>query len=364
MPLDDIKNKVQDSVGHRAPGSLVRAASSSSAPKDVKALENVESSSLKPLSYPSGLNPSDLSMRHIIRFNVFKQDKAPESSVSPSGNYNLKAGSKKPSTYISDKGLTGAIVADSVLSISQSTIGAGGTALLSKITQFQLLDDANLDFNSRADKLVDQISMYMPDTIIVSDSHDYDSTSITEAAGLAGAMTAYLSGGIGTEEGKARLTQALGGNIIGDNFTEAYIQSKGYAVNPMLEVLYKGSQQRVFMYQFRFAPRNQKEAVEVINIIKTMRYHAAPTFSPGTSSRYFIPPSEFEIEFMMKTDDGLKYNTSIPRIGKCVLERVNVNYAASGNYATFKDGIPVEISLELAFKETIVLTKTDINNGY
>jgi hypothetical protein len=54
----------------------------------------------------------------------------------------------------------------------------------------------------------------------------------------------------------------------------------------------------------------------------------------------------------------------MPRIGKCVLTNIDVNYAPSGQYSTYSNGVPTEISVQLTFTETVVLTKEDIKIGY
>jgi hypothetical protein len=54
----------------------------------------------------------------------------------------------------------------------------------------------------------------------------------------------------------------------------------------------------------------------------------------------------------------------LPRIAQCVLENIDVNYAAGGQYSTFVDGMPVEITMQLTFTETIILTKEDIDSGF
>jgi hypothetical protein len=81
---------------------------------------------------------------------------------------------------------------------------------------------------------------------------------------------------------------------------------------------------------------------------------------PGSIGRYLIPPSEFDIEFQF---NGQK-NPNIPKIATCVLENIDINYTSSGTWTTFDDGLPVEIYLQLNFKEVEMITKDLIVQGY
>ena len=48
----------------------------------------------------------------------------------------------------------------------------------------------------------------------------------------------------------------------------------------------------------------------------------------------------------------------------CVLTDVQVDYAPSGGYVTFEDGMPVQIRMRLVFMELHVITREMIDKGY
>ena len=84
----------------------------------------------------------------------------------------------------------------------------------------------------------------------------------------------------------------------------------------------------------------------------------------GTNSRYLTLPSEFDIPYMYKANDGNSYeNDYYKRIGTCVLENVSTNYTPNG-VKSFADGAPTAIKMDLTFRETEVLTKEKINEGF
>ena len=50
-------------------------------------------------------------------------------------------------------------------------------------------------------------------------------------------------------------------------------------------------------------------------------------------------------------------NRFIGKISTCALENIDVNYSSAGPFATFDDGAPVEIALQLRFIEVDTITK-------
>lgn len=231
------------------------------------------------------------------------------------------------------------------------------------------------------------INLYMPDTVTNQLVNDYDQVSLTQALGraglaaqgasaagasisatvnsLTGSRPSFGLGGGGTGTGVGFAAEAGGmiaektGNF-GAGITDVLLFSAGLAQNPQIELLFKSIQNRQFLFDFKFAPRNRKEADTIMKIIQAFRFYAAPEIPTGSSGRYFIPPSEFDIEFML----GQSRNPNLPRISTCVLEGIDVNYASAGQWTAFEDGMPVEVSVQLRFKEVEILHKKLIDAGY
>jgi hypothetical protein len=234
------------------------------------------------------------------------------------------------------------------------------------------------NYGRRTVELDSSITLYMPDTVINQDKHDYQPISINQASGRAGLYTAGFPaavGGLGSPLGRTEVFAELAGRagIFGSRSTEAILAGLGYALNPMLEMTYGGTQPRSFLFQFRFAPRNLKEAEEVKKIIKTFRFHSHSenaggqgTIAEGSGTRYLVPPNHFEIQFLRRDSTGrFVENLAMPRVTTCMVASINTNYAAQlDTFATHQDGTPVSISLDLEFIESVILTKNDIKNGY
>ena len=137
----------------------------------------------------------------------------------------------------------------------------------------------------------------------------------------------------------------------------------GRAENPFVEVFFNSMNVRTFTYNFNFAPRNEAETNEIQQIIQLFRFHMAPEMQ-ATNNRYLTLPSEFDIHYMYKANNGQSYeNDFYGRIGTCVLENVTTNYTPNG-VKSFASGAPTQITMALTFRETELLTKEKINQGY
>ena len=137
----------------------------------------------------------------------------------------------------------------------------------------------------------------------------------------------------------------------------------GRADNPFMEVLFTTMGVREFSYNFNFAPRNSDETAEIQQIIQLFRFHMAPEMQ-SANSRYLTLPSEFDIHYMFKGKDGHgQENDYFNRITTCVLTSVDVNYTPNG-VRSFEDGSPTAITMSLSFRETEILTKEKINEGF
>ena len=145
--------------------------------------------------------------------------------------------------------------------------------------------------------------------------------------------------------------------------TELINKAFGQADNPYMEVLFDAMALRTFTYNFTFAPKNEQEAYEVQKIIQLFRFHMAPELRGG-QSRFLGLPSQFDIHYMFLSKDGIaSENNYYNRIATCVLQNCAVNYTPNG-VKSFEDGGPTTTNMTLTFKETELLTKDLIAQGY
>lgn len=221
----------------------------------------------------------------------------------------------------------------------------------------------SIGLNRKTTRLKQAITLYIPDTLQFTYQNQFSEASLTQAFGNIG-LGAQVATDILSDTSMSNiLSSAAKGaaefltNKLNPEAGKFLFQALGYAVNPQIDVLYEQPTLRTFQFDFTFAPKSEDEARTVREIIKTFKVHAAPELVG--SGRYFIPPSEFDIEFYYKG----RRNNSLSRISTCVLENINIDYASNG-FSTYHDGMPVITNMQLQFKELEVMTRQRIMEGF
>ena len=240
------------------------------------------------------------------------------------------------------------------------------------LTAIQSGDTGSLATMSQT-RITQAISLYIPDSMSFVSGYDWQDASLTEAGGklLKGGQ---IGGGAYSEGKKAlegKATEALkhlgagavgeilaGAGGAGNSIGDIGLAMAGVAVNPQIFVLFRSVDLRSFQFDFIFTPKSPEEAKNVRNIIKAFRFHAAPEIDKRIG-RYFIAPSTFNIEYMYKGNR----NENIFQMSTCALTRLAVDYAPRG-WSTYIDGMPIQTTLSMQFKEMEILTKEKVNQGY
>ncbi len=218
------------------------------------------------------------------------------------------------------------------------------------------------------------IALYMPNSVKVAYTQNYDADTET---GLAG--TAEAAGiAIGNAEGAAAKVEAALQGIVGGVATQAKeilgefislagagdpvrfaAKRAGVAVNPRNEAFYNSPSQRTFQFDFDFWPRNPKEAEAVEKIIAIFKYNSAPGFADKTLQSVFTIPNYWRISYMYNNGE----NPHLNKIGACYCKDVQVDYAPDGQYTTFENGMPVHTKMTVSMLEDRIVTKQDIEAG-
>jgi hypothetical protein len=233
--------------------------------------------------------------------------------------------------------------------------------------------------------ITDTICLYMPDTLSASYNASYDQLSLTTELGAFGkgiqAFTAMKDLVQDKSKGSpsasdpiiTKLLTDLGvgaANYLGSKFgagigqgaKDLAVQQQGYAINPQMQMIYRGMDFRQFQLSFLFTPASSQEAGTVNQIITTFKYHFSPsllTASNAIDGMFFVPPAIFNLQFMFNNSENLY----LPKYGDCVLRDIDVNYAPSG-FAAHNDGAPVQTQLTLTFQEIEIVTKEKLATGY
>ena len=141
-------------------------------------------------------------------------------------------------------------------------------------------------------------------------------------------------------------------NALGANVSAGSILSRstGQILNSNLELLFQGVNLRTFPFTFTFSPRNSKEADVVKAIIKSLKASMSPKAGDynGSAQGIFLKsPDLFQLKYLHDGEDHPFLNT----FKLCALTGMQVNYTNAGTYASYGDGTPVNIRMNLNFKE-------------
>jgi hypothetical protein len=154
------------------------------------------------------------------------------------------------------------------------------------------------------------------------------------------------------------ITSAItGGNVDPNSIVS---RTTGQVLNPNLELLFKGVILRQFNYSFTLTPRTSEEGTQIKGIINTLKKRMSAKNTAGAAAGIFIKaPDVFQPRFMQ----GQKPHPFLYSIRQCALVSMNVNYDGAGIYATYGDGTPVKMSLQMSFRELSPLYSEDYKEG-
>lgn len=256
---------------------------------------------------------------------------------------NEKSGSGLPPSDLRKFAVTGAIAG----------FAANGLDFLQQDTSFRISD---------------AISLYVSEPPAVRYNTQYSNKELGTLAGLIGAAAGggSAAGSILSDLGEGGAAMAAKfaqlPQMFGASTADILGASAKVALNPFKEVLFESVDFRSFSFKYKFMPKNKKEADQVFKIIEKFKFHMHPELS--ANKLFFIYPSEFQISYHFGTETNDKTNNGyFHKFKPCVLESMDVTYGGD-QFSSFRDGNPTEINVSLTFRETEILTKTQIAQGY
>ena len=274
------------------------------------------------------------------------------------------------------------------LSYQKGRITGGAKGNILKSDRISLTQNVASGFSAQyptTTRITDSVALYLPAAVSDNTSAGYDGMEtgilglvaagggafmdamrnqdyVAAASSLVGGVQAVAQQALKTVGAEA-VSLATAGTVDAEAVSALGAKAFGQAENPYIEMMFKQMSLRDFAYDFTFSPRNQQETEEVQAIIKLFRFHMAPELK-GNNHRYLTLPSTFDIHYMYQYDrENAAENNFYSKISTCVLSGVSVNYTPTG-VKSFADGAPTQITMNLAFKETQLLTKEKINQGF
>ena len=233
-------------------------------------------------------------------------------------------------------------------------------------------------FGQASEELKDQVVLYIPKGLVFDNSVEFEESSM---AGL-GALTQAIASGFANT---SALTSTLGlqllktaGSVtknVGIDIEGGLRARAGFANNPKNEMIFKGPKRNDFSFEFEFAPRTEKEARTATEIIDVFRYYMSPEISLSTT--VYFAPQEFDISIVNILEKQVQNagsgetatfssteNTTLPKIGRCYLENVKVDYTPDDRSAFFRNGQATRILMSLKFTQINYVTKQGILAGF
>lgn len=228
------------------------------------------------------------------------------------------------------------------------------------------------------------VSIYLPVCTRINgeDAFSYTDFDMKKAAGVvAAAASLGSSEGFGDLVGKSgELTKqaavALATSLTSDSALAGVIPAiTGLVLNPRIEKMFQQKDIRQFTFSWDLYPRNEEEVRNIKNIIDTFRYHSHPARSSGDETTpeadpqiMLRVPAEFTVKFLSSSSNGsgtgFVENEYIPKISRCVITNISVDYTPNGVFSTLKDNSPTSYTLSLTMSEVAQLTREDVKGGF
>ena len=164
-----------------------------------------------------------------------------------------------------------------------------------------------------------------------------------------------VTSALGDDVTKNAIAAAIAGNafgVFGGNVSATGLISRatGQIFNPNMELLFQGVNLRSFSFVFNFVARSRAEGEEIKKIIRTFKKSAVPKNNANDDAKsgvFISAPDIFQLAYMKGNSPHPFLNKFIP----AALTSVNVNYTGSNTYATYYDGTPVHVTMQLDFQE-------------
>ena len=146
----------------------------------------------------------------------------------------------------------------------------------------------------------------------------------------------------------------LGANV---NPRNVVSRSTGQVLNSNLELLFQGVNLRSFPFSVTFSPRSEAEGGLVKDIIRSLKRSmlAKATNSVGNGGFSGAAAEGIMISapdvFLLEYRSRGRVHPFLNAFKTCALTGLNVNYTNSGTYATYDNSTPVNIRVDMTFKE-------------
>ena len=187
------------------------------------------------------------------------------------------------------------------------------------------------------------IAIFMPPAFQISEGQNYEfaqKSKYSRAASIVGDL-------LNVEFGSIMNTIT---DMIDPAATQEIAMARGLAARDPKFFNYKEPKPREFTFNYKFEPRNEIDANAMMAIIASFRRASYPSLK---DTKNYVVPDSVLVAFQGVVT-GLEDN-----IAECVIKDLNTTLSEGEQMMTFSSGIPTQVSLQITFAETIILTKAD-----
>ena len=146
-------------------------------------------------------------------------------------------------------------------------------------------------------------------------------------------------------------------NIFGGNVSinQVLARENGQILNPNMELLFNGVTLRTFRFSFKMTPRDDKESGQIKYIIRSLKKNMAAKSGGKGKNTFLTTPNIFELRYRSGNGD----HKFLHKFKPCALTDMAVNYTGENVYATYGDGTPISMTMDLTFKELVPIYDLD-----
>ena len=178
-------------------------------------------------------------------------------------------------------------------------------------------------------------------------------TGLTDAATEFAKASADTAQTISDAIGEDKIAAYFAGKAVGN--PSIFKRATGMVMNNNLELMFSGPSLRTFNYNFRFTPRDPKEAQQIRKIIKFFKKAMAPI---RTEKKMFLEsPHVFKLKYIFKNGSQHPF---LNKMKTCACTSFNAIYAPDGSYMTYDDGSMTSYNVSMSFGELNPIYNHDI----
>ena len=221
-------------------------------------------------------------------------------------------------------------------------------------------------------KTIGSVILPVPTSVQDGNQTSWGSGTMTPVQMAAANIVKAGLGENGGEAAAAELTSAMNdaqkdqmtGEALKNFFTEQLTgttdllsRTTGAVLNPNMELLFKGPALRSFTFSWKMSPRDKKESIEIVKIIRMFKQSMAPQKSD--SGLFLKAPSIYKLTF----NQGTGRHKFLPRMKECALNNCAVNYTPDGSYMTYDNSAMVALEMSLSFQEMEPIYNNDMSHS-